>query len=616
VHANNRVVAATLWLAATAWGQPAVAPVERPRPRVALALSGGGARGIAHIGALRALEEAGIPVDAIAANSMGSVVGGIYATGRSSAELEQIVRSMDWASLFSGRPDRRTLPVARRQDRYAPVAGVSLDWKKVYLPGGILAEHRINRFLIASLSPAGYSVTGDFDRLPVPFRAVAGDLGTGNPVVLARGDLARAVRASMSIPLVFPPVDWEGRKLVDGLIVDNLPIDVAKQFGAAVVVAIDIGSPPLEPKDYTSALGVASQVSDVLTRSRYREFAAEADVLVRPDLGRHSAADYSGFDELIAKGYEATKASLPAIRAKLLAAGIEDLSPRRSALTGPVLEGARIAAVRVEGNERVSEKLARRTFNIPVGPGFLMERGLRAFDKIDATGLFDRTWLEFVPAGDGVDVVLRVKEEPPNRVEVGFGYSEWQKARGSIRLLNQNTLGFGEQVGLLLAASDAESVIEASLRGDRLFVAGLGYRVSGYLGTDKPRFFTADGEELNRADFQRDGVDLALRSSLERWGLVEAGVRFGRVKTVPRAGIDLPESSDQVGALFGSFVVDTLDSLAWPPSARARFCRSTASPVSGVTTCPCTTGTGSAASPSSRATTTRSSRARRRWPPP
>ena len=240
---------------------PLTAPVAAPtpRPRLALALSGGGARGIAHIGALRALEEAGIPVDAIAANSMGAVVGGIYATGRSADELEQVVRSLDWAALFSGRPDRRTLPVVRRDDRYGSVVGVSFDWKRLRLPGGLLSEHRINRFLIESLSPAGYAAAGDFDRLRVRFRAIAGDLATGDPVVLARGDLARAVRASMSIPLVFPPVEWESRKLVDGLIVNNLPIDVASAFGAAVLVAVDIGSRPHEPEDYESALGVASQ---------------------------------------------------------------------------------------------------------------------------------------------------------------------------------------------------------------------------------------------------------------------------------------------------------------------------------------------------------------------
>jgi NTE family protein len=374
----------------------------------------------------------------------------------------------------------------------------------------------------------------------------------------------------MSIPLFFPPVDWEGRTLVDGLIVNNLPIDVAKGFDAAVLVAVDIGSPPLEPGDYESALGVASRVSELLTRRRFLDFAAAADVLVRPELGDHSASDYSGFDALIARGYEATKASLPVIRAKLAAAGIHELAPRRPAPLGRVLESSRIADVRVEGNERVSERLARRTFNIPVGRGYTMTKGLRAFDKIDASELFERTWLEFAPAGEAVDVVLRVKEAPANRAEVGLGYTEWERARGSIRLRNQNTLGFGEQVELLLAASDGERVIEASLRGERLLVAGLGYRVTGYVNLDKPRFFTPDGDEINRARFERDGVDLALRSSLERWGLVEAGARFGRVKTTPRGGLEslLPESTDQVGALFGRVVIDTLDDLAWPEHGR------------------------------------------------
>jgi NTE family protein len=353
------------------------------------------------------------------------------------------------------------------------------------------------------------------------------------------------------------------------MIVNNLPIDVAKAFGGEVLVAIDIGSPRHEPKDYESALGVASQVSDVLMRRRYLDFSAEADVLVRPDLGDHSSTDYSDFDELIRKGYEATKASIDAIREKLAAKGVLDLAPRRRpAALGPALEGARIAAVRVEGSGRVSDRLARRTFNIPVGPPYEMAKGVRAFDKIEATDLFDRTWMEFAPGSDGVDVVLRVKDAAPNRAEVGFGYTEWERAKGSIRLRNQNTLGFGEQVELLVAGSDAERIIEASLRGERLFITGFGYRVTGYTNRDRPRFFDEAGDEINRARFDRDGVDVALRTSLERWGLIEAGARFGRVRTKARGGLDMPEADDRVGALLGQVVIDTLDDLAWPEYGR------------------------------------------------
>jgi outer membrane protein assembly factor BamA len=153
---------------------------------------------------------------------------------------------------------------------------------------------------------------------------------------------------------------------------------------------------------------------------------------------------------------------------------------------------------------------------------------------------------------------------------VGFAYTEWEKARGSIRLRNQNTLGFGEQVDVLLAASDAERVLEASLRGDRLLVTGFGYRVTGYLNRDKPRFFDEDGEEINRARFDREGVEVTLKTGVKRWAFFEAGARFGRVVTVPRGGLEdlLPGQTDQVGALFGRLVFDTLDDLAWPEHGR------------------------------------------------
>jgi len=534
------------------------------RPRVALALSGGGARGLAHVGALRAFEEAGIPVDAIAANSVGAVVGALYASGHDAAQIEAIVQGMDWEALFSGRPDRTTLPLSARQDRYAPLGGVSFDWKHVRLPAGLLAEHRINRFLIEKLAPAGFAAGEDFDRLPVRFRAVATNLATGEPVVLARGDLARAVRASMSIPLAFPPVEWGPARLVDGYIVDNLPIDVAKAFEPAVVVAVDVGSPGLEPADYESALGVLSQVDDLLLRRRNRDFQAEADVLVRPDLGRHSSTDYSGFAELVRKGYEAARAAVPGIRERLAAAGAKELRPRAAAPGGPSLEGAPIREVVVRGNLRLDDALLKRTFNIPVGPRYDMRNGLRAFDKVAATGLLERAWLSFEPEGDGVRLVLQVREAPPNRAELALGYTEWEKARVAVRLRNQNTFGFGERVELLLGASDAESVATLGLSGDRLVVSGLGYLLRGYALVDKPRFFDADGNSVNRATFERSGVELCLRSDLRRWVGVEAGLRLGQVRTRQEAGIDLPDARDAVRTVFALAAYDTLDSLSWP----------------------------------------------------
>ena len=179
-----------------------------------------------------------------------------------------------------------------------------------------------------------------------------------------------------------------------------------------------------------------------------------------------------------------------------------------------MLEGTKIVEVVTRGNERASEWLLRRTFNIPVGRPFEMARGLRAFDKVEATGLVERAWMEFESTPEGLRIVLRSRDAAPNRAAIGIGYNEWEKARGWLELRNQNTLGFGEQVELLLAASDAETLAQATLRGERLVIAGMGYRVSGYTFTDKPRYFDENGDELNRAKFERQGVSLALQTAL------------------------------------------------------------------------------------------------------
>ncbi len=541
---------------------PVAVTAEPPQPRLALVLSGGGARGIAHVGVLRALEEAGLPVDAIAGTSMGAAVGALYTSGRDAAQLERVVRRLDWAQLFVGRSDRRVLPVTRRDDRHADWVTLRFEGGAPRWPAGLLAEHRINRFLIEHLAAAGHAAGGDFDRLRVPFRAVATDLASGERVVLARGDLARAVRASMSVPVVFPPVAWEGRTLVDGGLVDNVPTSVARDFGAAVVVAVDITSPPPETLDTSFAVG--SQVTDLLTRRRNRDFAAEADLTVRPDLGRLRAADFDRFDALIRAGYEATRAAVPEIRALLRAHGVTDLSPRPAPAAGPALEGAPIAEVVARGPQRASEALLRRLFNVPLGPGYVMERGLRAFDKVAASGLLEHAWLEFEEVEGGVRLVLRGSDAAPNQLGLGLGYSEWEKARASLRLRHQNALGFGEQVELLLSGSDALLLARASLRGDRLLVAGLGYRLGASLAADKPRFFDAEGERQGRARFERATASAALEVPFERWGALAAGARFGRVSTFSEPGVPLPEARDTVGELFAELTLDNLDDLLWP----------------------------------------------------
>lgn len=512
-------------------------------------------------------------MDAIAGTSAGALMGALYASGRPAGELERIVRSVDWKSIFNARPDRRLLPVASRGDERAAIAGLGIEPWRVRLPAGAVGDYRIDRFLIEHLAAPGYEAGGDFDRLPIRFRAVATALDTGERVVLARGDLPRAVRASASIPVVFAPVDWEGRLLVDGGLVDNLPAGVAREMGADVVVAVDVQSPPLETGQYEDIIGVASQVTNVLSNQINAGHRRPADLLIRPDLGRHSFSDYSGLDGLIARGYEAARRALPAIRDGLARAVATPHVPSAPATepARPRLEGTPIAEVRVVGNRATSESLVRRTFNIPVGPPFVLERALLALDKVHALELFDSSMMEFEPAGGGRElrILLRVKEAPRGRVEVGAGYNEADHAWGMLRLLNRNTLGFEERLELRLQASDSGSSARLSLGGDRIVKPILGYEIAFYTLSDRPRFFQG-GIEQGRARFDREGLALFLRRGVKRWGLLEAGLTLGQVTTKPRAGVDFPAGEDDARTVSGRIVYDTLDDL-FSPEAGARF---------------------------------------------
>jgi NTE family protein len=568
-YATRAVVILLLLLPSGPARAAEAAPAEgASRPRLALALSGGGARGIAHVGVLQALEENGIPVDSITGTSVGAVVGSLYATGRNAKELEAAVKALDWQSIFGGEPDRRLVPVARREDRYRGLVGIGFDFWGTRLPAGIFAEYRVNRFLIEFLSPASYAAEGDFDRLPIPFHAIAAALDNGERMVLKQGNLPRAVRASMSFPLAFPPVDWNGRTLVDGGMVDNFPVKEARTFGADVVVGVDIQSPPLQPKDYRSAFGVAAHATNVLTAWSNSKYAEEPDVLIKPDLGTHSFNDYTNFDTLIAQGHQAAMRAIPEIRALLAAAAGRD-APARPA-PARQLEGTPIVEIHVEGNQRYSEKLIRRTFNIPIGPPFNLRKGLNALDKIHATHWFEFLWFDVEPAeGGGLRIILRVREGAANRLEVGVGYDDAQKARALVKIKNRNTLGFGEQTEIVGVASDLEQGGGARISGDRLLTTLVGFEAGGRYLTERPRFFQDDGTVVARALFVRRDLEFALRRGIKRAWLFETDILAGSVETDERLGLEFPVGTDQVRKIGLRAIYDSLDD-RYRPSARLR----------------------------------------------
>lgn len=279
-------------------------PAPPHRTRVALALSGGGSLGLAHIGVLAYFEEHHIPVDAIAGTSMGGIVGGLYATGHTPKEIEASFAAAGWEELLRVQPRYQDLPIAARQDRvhypgnYALRLGHGLS-----LPAGLSTAEPLDLFLSRQLF--AYSTVEDFDQLPTAFRCVATQLETGEPFVLRRGNLARALRATMSVPGIFTPVEWEGHVLVDGGLVDNLPTDVAREMGADVVVAVHFSTPVPPKRQLQSLPNVLTQAVSVAVSVTERESLRNADLVLAPSLAGIGGTDYTHARELIERGYQA-----------------------------------------------------------------------------------------------------------------------------------------------------------------------------------------------------------------------------------------------------------------------------------------------------------------------
>src|ERR1700720_3048743 len=283
------------------------------RPRICVVLSGGGARGIAHIGVLKVLEDLKIPIDCIAGTSMGAIVGGLYASGMTAFDIDATMRSLDWQEAFRDAPPRRDLAFRRKQDDRNFLVRLPLGLKhgQILLPKGFIQGQKLQETLRQLTLP--FSNSTDFDLLPTPFRAVATDLETGNAVLMEKGDLAIAMRASMSAPGVFAPVELNGRLLVDGGLAENLPINVARAMHADILIVSDV-SFPLQPRAVLdSALSISNQMLAILVRKdsdRQRASLTAQDVLIEPALGPASSTDFTAVNSTVAAGENAARAML------------------------------------------------------------------------------------------------------------------------------------------------------------------------------------------------------------------------------------------------------------------------------------------------------------------
>jgi NTE family protein len=420
--------------------------LDSDRPRIGLALSGGGARGAAHVGLLKVLERERIPVDYIAGTSMGSIVGGMYASGMSAEEIESQLLAVDWDDVFKDNIDRKNRSFRRKTDDRLWLFDSKIGYKKgdIALPAGLIQGQKINQLLISLSLPV--ADVEQFDDLPIPFRAVAADIQTGEAVVLDSGSLPKAIRASMSIPAIMAPVPWGDRNLVDGGIASNLPINVVREMGADIVIAVDIGTPLSERDVSKSVLSISGQLTGFLTRRNVDAEIATLtvrDILLTPDLGDITSADFDRISEAIPTGVKSAEDNLAWLRELAL----DEAEYGRHLAARPAVREAHrpvIEFVQFENQSTISDDYllgiiqASHHAGTLVGQPLDVEQLRVGIDELYGLELFSHiSYMVVQEKGrHGLHVVVRPKSYGPDYLQLGI---KWQTSFNGEGLFNFST---------------------------------------------------------------------------------------------------------------------------------------------------------------------------------
>jgi NTE family protein len=547
------------------------APTAGERPRIGLVLSGGGARGAAHVGVIRALEKMRIPVDAVAGTSMGAVVGGLYAAGLSGDEIEAALRALDWQELLRDRAPRRDLVFRRKQDDRSILAKGALGFRAgegVVLPLGLVQGQKITQALRAATLRV--AEVQDFDRLPIPFRALATDLETGEPVVLRSGDLATVLRASMSAPGLLAPVEIDGRMLVDGGLVDNLPVSLARAMGVDVLIAVDVSFPLTGRDGLESALDVTNQMIGIMVRRGTRDSRAlltSRDVLVEPDLGRMTAVEFTRVPQVMAAGEmaaDAVRGQLAALSQSPAHYAEYVVAHQRSAYLAEPLAFVRAGPKSQDDADRI-EAVFGSLAGQPLDLNALQRKigrqyGLDRFESVDYRLVRDDRDL-------GLEIDMRRKSWGPNFLRLGVGLEQdfdgGATANAGVRVLMTS-----------LNRYDAEWLVDGQLGEDPKFFTEFFQPLS--LTSDvfvapslryeyRTLQVVDDGRRIARYRTRESEAALALGAELSNWGEVRFGLARGDGSADVLVGDPgLPQTDVDLGAAFFEFAYDRLDSAYFP----------------------------------------------------
>ncbi|MGH8372143.1 MAG: patatin-like phospholipase family protein [Gammaproteobacteria bacterium] len=540
-------------------------PTVQSAPRICLVLSGGGARGAAHVGALEALEQLHIPVDCIAGTSIGAIIGGLYAAGMSAQQLDQVLHTRDLQASMANQLQRNLLTYQEKQYllQYIVQAEFGYADGRAFFPQGIIAGNDPSRILndLTLLTDQNQ----DFSKLPIPFKAVATDIDTGKMVVLDHGNLAEALRASMSVPGVYPPVQFQGHTLVDGGLVRNLPTDVARGMGAQIIIAVNVGTPLTPLGNEQDVVNVSLQVVKILGQQNVDVSTASmqpGDILISPDLGDITSTDFNRMGDAIRIGKQATLKALEPL--KELQLSPQAYAQYKVAHSYVLRVIKHIDFIEINGNRHISTALIRS--HLISKPGDIWNE--RTIDQ-DLKNLYHLGYFSYVhisveQEGDRTGLLVKVVEKPwkPNYFRFGIRIADDLEGSSQYDLLFSWTRTELDRLG-------GEWRNELEIGKTRRIYSEL-YQPVTYSGSI---FVAPQAEYLNNtfdvfsgenrvaeysAQLTRGGFDVG--SEFGNYAELRAGLSYGHVITQPRIGANtLPIYRDTVSGASLHFGLDTLE---------------------------------------------------------
>lgn len=552
----------------------AAEPTPQQRPKIGLVLSGGGARGIAHIGVLKVLEEMRIPIDCIAGTSMGAIVGGLYAAGTSPDDLAELVMSIPWNDAFKDKPTPDQLSFRRKEDNQAYKIDLNLGYGEGQLKTakGFVQGQNLNALLRKLLLHTAN--TNNFDKLPIPFRAVAADIETGEAVVMGSGDLASAIRASMSIPGFFAPAERDGRILVDGGIANNLPVNVARSMGADILIVVDIGTPLRTRDSLSSMASITAQVMTIMIQRNVQtqlQTIKPGDILIQPDLGDVGTTDFTQTRKALKIGKDAAenikdqfaRLSVPPDRYKTY------LVKQRQALPEmPVIDSVAV--------DQHRSKLAQKVLTSKIQTKTGEQLHLKTLDE-------DLTRLYGLGTFERVDFRLETKDK-----KTGLIFEPIEKSWGPTYI--RFALSWADNF-----QGESTYSIGASITQTQMNALGAEWRNQFQIG-DRPRIFSefyqpldfatnyfiapqisydernvnlfrslGKGEISAQYRIKQAMAGLDLGREFGNWGELRMGMRRGYGTTRINIGApDLDSGSFNIGGLYSAASYNTLDNFNFP----------------------------------------------------